>query len=142
MSLVNPNMLEKVMTLIVTYKKIIVGLSLALILIFVALLIADKISTWKGNRDVNRLRTNVNLASQELRQAQDNLVKDHVAEAVAVEKVAEASNALLTAKNASEAVKSQTNAQLEELRQTVANKQRADVIAQDLEKRLNEIEPR
>ena len=127
---------------IVANKKVIGWLVIGLIFILGVLFLADRYSTWKGNRDVNRLRANVNAASQELRQAQDSLAKDRVAEAVAVEKVADASNALLTAKNASEAVKTQTNAQLQILRQTIANKQRGDVVAQDLEKRLAEIEDR
>ena len=127
---------------IVANKKVIGWLVIGLIFILGSLFLADRYSTWKGNRDVNRLRANVNLASQELRQAQDSLAKDRVLESSAVARVAEATNVYLEAVNASTEARRATNEAIKNLRVTVNANIRSDVQAMDLERRINEIEVR
>lgn len=141
MSLDAPTKLEQLIDAwkMFQYKRTLIGAILGLILFGAVLYAVDRISAWRNGREENRLRTNVNLAVNNLQDAQRQLERDRQALPQYVENVNKAVNTLMAAKSASDRAMTETNESLKRLANVVANNTSVDVTVIDLQKKLQEI---
>ena len=95
---------------------------------------------WYGTRQIDKLKANVNAATEELKQAQANVQQDKVDEAVKLEQVKAATNQYVEAVNATDAAKAETNRALTNLSNAVNANHPVNITADDLQKRLDELD--
>ena len=99
-----------------------------------------RVYDWYGTRQIDKLKANVNAATEELKQAQANVQQDKVDEAVKLEQVKAATNQYVEAVNATDAAKAETNRALTNLSNAVNNQHPVNITADDLQKRLDELD--
>ena len=99
-----------------------------------------RVYDWYGTRQIDKLKANVNAATEELKQAQANVQQDKVDEAVKLEQVKAATNQYVEAVNATDAAKAETNRALTNLSNAVNANHPVNITADDLQKRLDELD--
>ena len=142
MSLDNPTTFEKVIAYIKGFLPIKIWLilgGLVIVLLF-AWWGLTRVYDWYGTRQIDKLKANVNAATEELKQAQANVQQDKVDEAVKLEQVKAATNQYVEAVNATDAAKAETNRALTNLSNAVNANHPVNITADDLQKRLDELD--
>ena len=99
-----------------------------------------RVYDWYGTRQIDKLKANVNAATEELKQAQANVQQDKIDEAVKLEQVKAATNQYVEAVNATDAAKAETNRALTNLSNAVNANHPVNITADDLQKRLDELD--
>ena len=99
-----------------------------------------RVYDWYAVRQIDKLKANVNAATEELKQAQANVQQDKVDEAVKLEQVKAATNQYVEAVNATDAAKAETNRALTNLSNAVNANHPVNITADDLQKRLDELD--
>ena len=99
-----------------------------------------RVYDWYGTRQIDKLKANVNAATEELKQAQANVQQDKIDEAVKLEQVKAATNQYVEAVNATDAAKAETNRALTNLSNAVNANHPVNITADDLQKRLEELD--
>jgi preprotein translocase subunit SecF len=141
MSLTDPNILEKIIAAwrVFAYKKILLYAILGLVILGATLFAFDRYGKWRDSRDRTKLQANVNIALKELANVKADVTKDKQDEAVAIEKVKEATNSYIDAQNASTEARNAVNQALVNLQTQVNANKPVGTTAADLERRLNEL---
>jgi hypothetical protein len=133
-------MIENALAFVKEHKRlvtIVVGLIAVLLLSWYIL---TKGEAWYGNRQIDKARANVAIATQDLQKAQANVNQDNVDVAVKLENVKLATNQYVEAVNATDAAKAETNRALTNLSNAVNNNHPVGITADDLQKRLDELD--
>jgi hypothetical protein len=104
------------------------------------LFLADKCSTYEGNKKLKAAQTNANIAMNAVNAAKGTVVKDAVNEAVAVDRVKEAVNDAVTASNATDAAKQRTNQALANYQVAVNANVPVGTSADDLHRALDDLD--
>ena len=99
-----------------------------------------RVYDWYGTRQIDKLKANVNAATEELKRAQANVQQDKIDEAVKLEQVKAATNQYVEAVNATDAAKAETNRALTNLSNAVNANHPVNITADDLQKRLDELD--
>ena len=99
-----------------------------------------RVYDWYGTRQIDKLKANVNAATEELKQAQANVQQYKIDEAVKLEQVKAATNQYVEAVNATDAAKAETNRELTNLSNAVNANHPVNITADDLQKRLEELD--
>lgn len=93
----------------------------------------------RTQRNIDKLKTNINAATQELANAKANLANDKIDEAVKTEKLQEATNEYANAVSATEAQKAVTNQALANIA-AAKDANTANTSAEDLKKLLDDLD--
>lgn len=142
MSLENPTILDKTINWLKASanRRIIIYVVAALFVIGLVLFAFDRCGNWKNNRQIEKLRTNVSLATNELKQVQSNIANAKQDEAVKLQAVNIAVNDYTAKSNATDAAKAATNQAIVNMQSAVNANKSVDVTASDLENQLKEIQ--
>lgn len=122
------------------YKKQLLYAVIGLALLAGVLFGIQQTRSWWGTRKIDKLKANVNSTMGDLKNAQANIAKDKQDEAVQLDRVKSATNAVIEATNSTNAAKTETNRALGNLANAVNANHQVDVTAEDLHKRLQELD--
>ncbi len=89
--------------------KAIAGVVVLIAIIVLILFTMDKCGGYWSNRNIDKLKANVNAALADVNNAKGTVSNDKVDEAVALEKVKQAANDVITASNATDQAKTEAN---------------------------------
>jgi uncharacterized protein YjcR len=139
MSLENPTIIEKGLAIVKTYRIwfIIGGLVIVLLLVWWAITAGEN---WYGNRQIDKLKTNVNTALQDVNAKQQQVNQDKVEENRAVENVKIATNQYVEAVNATNAARAETNRALTNLANAVNSNIPVGVNVDQVRKQLDDLD--
>ncbi len=115
----------------------ILGCLAALLLLWYLLTV---FSTWRSTRQIDKARTNVNIAKNNLVNAAANVEAAKIDVAAKQQAFNDYVNTVLVVANASEAVKANTNAALSNLAAVRASNANVDVTAQQVISQLDELD--
>lgn len=143
MSLTEPTKAEKVIEFFRSdpRRRIVLWAVLGLVVLGALLFAADKVTGWRDRRAIEQKKQAINAAIGNLANAQNELQRDRIAEAVHKQDVINRTEKYLEAVNATDAARAETNRALENLNSAVSSGRNAGITADALEKRLNEINP-
>lgn len=141
MSLAEPNIIERSITawLDFKYKRTLIVALLGLVLFALVLFGIDRCDTYRDNQRTEALRANVNAAMAELANVQTDVTKDKQDEAVAIERVRQATIAYLEARNAATGARNAVNEALVNLQEQVNANKPTGTTADDLKRKLDEL---
>ena len=143
MSLAEPTKVEKAIEFFRSdpRRRILLWAVLGLVVLGGLLFMADKVTGWRDRRAIEQKKAEINAAIGNLANAQNELQRDRIAEAVHKQDVINRTEKYLEAVNATDAARAETNRALENLNSAVSSGRNAGITADALEKRLNEINP-
>jgi len=143
MSLVSPTFWDKVIIWLKTpsaSRKVAIY-CLGALIVFAGLLFAiDRVSGWRSNRQIDKLKANVNVAMQDLQQAQTNIAVEKKLEQQALENVNVATKEYADAVNATVTAKTETNRALQNLASAVNGNRPVNITVNQLEQQLKDLE--
>jgi seryl-tRNA synthetase len=96
--------------------------------------------SWYSTRQIDKLKANVNTALKAVNAAQANVQQDKIDEAVKLEEVKAATNQYVEAVNATDTARAETNRALTNLSNAVNANHPVNITADDLQKRLDELD--
>ncbi len=149
MSLTNPNIIDKIRIWLqdahltwtaFKYKRVLIYSLLGLILFAGVLFAMDRYENWRRNAQINKARQDVNVAMQDLANVKSNVNADKDKASQAVANLQMATNTLVSATDASEAARTQTNAALANVAQAVNANLPTNTTADDLKRQLDGLE--
>ena len=149
MALDNPNAIDKIRIWLqdalltwraFKYKRVLIYSLLGLILFAGVLFAMDRYENWRRNAQINKARQDVNVAMQDLANVKSNVNADKDKASQAVANLQVATNTLVSATDASEAARTQTNAALANVAQAVNANLPTNTTADDLKRQLDGLE--
>jgi len=141
MALDNPTKIERFLVWARTPKgiKAMLYCFCGLVILGLSLYIVAQVSDWWQGREIDKLKSNVNVALDNLKTAQNTIVEAKKEEAVALQAVNNAVQDYTMKTNATDGAKAETNRALQNMASAINANRNVSITANDLEKRLNEI---
>ena len=120
------------------YRIIIIAIAL-LALLGLVLFTFDRCGGYFSNRQIDKIKANVNAATEDLKAVQANIQKEKQAEAAALERVKIETNTYLGAVNASDAARAETNRAIQNMQSAINGNRPVNITADELDRRLREL---
>lgn len=138
MSLAEPSLFDKIVAMF-KIRAVYIGAALILLLVFVWFGIT-KCSEWGARREIDQMKANVNIALQDLTNAQSNLHVDQTDVAVKEDRLKEATNQLLDAANATDVSRIEANKALANFISSHNANLPSGTTADDLQRKLDSLD--
>ncbi len=141
-TLINPPFYRKALTFFLTpspARKAVIYAVLGLAVLGTMLYAGTRFMAWRSTKAIDKLKANINAATTELVQVQANINADERDQEVKLENVNKATTEYVTAINATETAKTETNRAITNLHTAVHNKHNVNITVSDLERKLKDI---